>query len=252
MSSTLWKGHLSFGLISIPIKVHTSASPNKFSTNYLNPDTMSRVKQCWMDATTNELVNHKNLKKGYEHAPGQWILLDDTDLKSITLPSSKVIQLDRFVKASEISQEMIEKTYYLAPDVAGAKAYKLLSKALQKEKAVGIGSMTRLGREHIVAITNSSQGFLTLSTLFYESEIRAFESDLGPENPSKDEIELGRMLVKRSMGTLDLSSYKDEYHENMHKLIKAKTAGQSFAMPEVTETGASQVDLLAQLKASLK
>jgi DNA end-binding protein Ku len=252
MSQTLWKGHILLGLLSLPVKLKSAASEEKLRFNKINKTTGNRVKQCWKDSGTGKDTETSELTLGYEIAPDHFVLVDSEEMKAVAPISSKTIRLEKFIPSSQLGLEMINKTYYLVPEEAGVRAYTLLTDALELQGAVGIGSMTRLSREHLVAVTVGREGLL-ISTLYYSHEMRQHELTFDPgSKASPDEISMGRNLVEKFTQPFDHTEYRDSYQTNLKQLIDAKSKGKKIPKLPATTKPAEITDLMAQLKASLK
>ncbi len=253
MASTVWKGHLTFGLISVPVRLTVAARPKKVSFNMVNPDTMSRVKQQLYDPVSEKVVSRKDLAKGAEMEDGSYVLITDDDIKKITPATSKTMEVIEFVKLEEVDPVFFESSYYLSPDgEAGEKPYFLLAQAMEEEGYGAIAKMLRSGREHIVIIRPSSGGVM-LHTLFYSDEVRDHEGLSGKDNVNLEpqELELGRMFIKQLATEFEPAKYRDTYRESLLKLVEDKAQGREV-QPLATPAAPPARDLMAALKASLE
>jgi DNA end-binding protein Ku len=250
MASTVWKGHLTFGLISIPVRMYAAARGERISFNQLHKECHSRLKQPLFCPTCNRQVERNEVVKGYEHEKDQYVLFNDGELDKIEPVSAKVMEILEFVKLDEVDPLYFDASYYIAPEDAGAKAYQLLLKAMEESGYGAIAKLTMHQREHIVVIRPGSKG-MTLHTMFYTNEIRAAEAAPSDKIELKDqERKLAQQLIASLAAPFQPEKYKDEYQENVRTMIDAKLQGK-----EVTEVAqphmAPVIDLMEALKKSL-
>lgn len=253
MASTVWKGHLTFGLISVPVRLVVAARPERVHFNMLNPETMSRVKQKLYDPVADKDVERKNLVKGAEIEDGRYVIITDEDIQKITPKTSKTMDVLEFVKLDDVDPVYFDASYYLIPDgEAGEKPYYLLAQALEQEGYAAIARMVRAQRESVVIVRPSGGGMM-LHTLFYADEVRAVPEFGHPENVEiqEKELELGRMFVKSLAAEFEPEKYKDKYREALTEMIAARARGEEVqAVP--TPSAPPAMDLMAALKASLE
>src|SRR5215468_1577176 len=250
MASTVWKGHLTFGLISIPVRMYAAARGERISFNQLHKECHSRVKQPLFCPTCNRQVERNEIVKGYEHEKDQYVLFNEGELDKIEPSSAKVMEILEFVKLDEMDPLYFDASYYMAPEDAGAKAYQLLLKAMEESGYGAIAKLTMHQREHIVVIRPGSKG-MTLHTMYYTNEIRAAEAVPSDKIELKDqERKLAQQLIESLAAPFQPEKYKDEYQENVRAMINAKLQGK-----EVTEVAqphmAPVIDLMEALKKSL-
>ena len=250
MATTVWKGHLTFGLISIPVRLYAAARGERISFNQLHNVCHSRLKQPLFCPVCNRQVERSEIVKGYEYEKDQYVLFNEDDLDKIAPPSAKVAEILEFVKLSEIDPIYLDASYYLSPEEAGLKAYQLLMKAMQETGYGAIAKLYMHQREHIVIIRPGAQG-MTLHTMFYSSEVRAAEALPTNRVEIKDqEKALAEQLITSLAGPFEPQKYRDTYQDNVRGLIDAKLKGK-----QVTEVAqprlAPVVDLMEALKKSL-
>jgi DNA end-binding protein Ku len=250
MATTVWKGHLTFGLISMPVRMTTAARGERISFNQLHKECHSRLKQPLFCPVCNRNVERSEIVKGYEYEKDQYVLFNEDELDKIEPSSAKVMEILEFVKLDEMDPLYFDASYYLAPEDAGAKAYQLLMKAMKESGYGAIAKLTMHQREHIVIVRPGTQG-MTLHTMFYSNEIRAAESVPTDKIEVKDqEKKLARQLIESLAAPFEPQKYRDEYQENVRTMIAAKLKGQ-----EVTEVAqphmAPVIDLMEALKKSL-
>lgn len=253
MAATLWKGHLTFGLISVPVKMFAAARTESVSFNQIHGACGSRIKQLTHCPTCDRTVERKELLKGYEIESGRYILVDEAELEKMTPPSGKTLEVQSFVKLEEVDPVYFNTSYYLVPDgAAGEKAYYLLMLALKNAAYAGIARLTLHQREHIVIVRPALDG-LMLHTLYYSDEVRKVEEYGHPEKVqvSEKELELAAMFINALAAPFDASEHRDHYRENVLQMITARAAGQEVTLPPAAPR-APIMDLMAALKASIE
>ncbi len=251
MASTVWKGYLSFGLISIPIRLFAAARPNRISFRQVVKETMRPIKQQLYSPELDRVVERKELAKGYEVAKDEYILIDEKEIEKIEPPSSSTMEILEFVKIDEIDPLYFDSSYYTAPDEGGRKPYALLVKAMEESGYCAIAKISMHQREHTVVV-RPYKGGMTIHTMFYADEVR----DLSEYGPIADveireqELKLAEQLIESLAGHFDPESFSDTYRTQVQAMIEAKIEGrQSEAAP--TRRLAPVVDLMEALQKSL-
>jgi DNA end-binding protein Ku len=274
MVSTIWTGSISFGLVNVPVRLYTTIDTSKdFSFNQLDKEGHRIQYKKWCPVEERE-VAYSEIKKGYEIAKDQYVVIEKQDLEKIAVESTSTIDIKEFIDEQELDPLFVEKSYYIAPDSTDKrgrkklkdnsapavqdKAYSLLVKVLHDTKKAAIGKVVLRGeKEHLVAIRAYQRG-LVLHTLHYLSEIKPLEAITEiseAKGPSIDEKErsLGHLLVENlTTKDFDISRYHDEYTEELEKLINAKAKGKVRMVRQVTKEPQQTQDLIAALKASLE
>jgi DNA end-binding protein Ku len=251
MASSVWKGYLSFGLLSIPIRLFTAARGDRIGLNQLHEVCHSRIKMPLFCPTCDRKVERSEIVKGYEYEKDQYVLFSDEDLDKIEPESARAMEILEFVKVDEIDPLYYDASYYLTPEEEGKKAYSLLLKAMEDSGYAAIAKVTMHQREHIVVIRARAEG-MTLHTMFYQSEIRevAEFSHQDKVEPKEQEKKLAVQLIDSLAATFEPAKYRDEYQESMRAMISAKQKGQ-----EVTATVHPQrapvIDLMDALRKSI-
>jgi DNA end-binding protein Ku len=249
MATSVWKGHITFGLISIPVHMATAARGERISFNQLHKECHSRLKQPLFCPVCNRNVERSEIVKGYEHEKDQYVLFSEDELDKIEPPSAHVMEILEFVKLSEMDPLYFDSSYYVTPEDAGVKAYQLLMSAMKESGYGAIAKLTMHQREHIVILRPGSKG-MTLHTMFYSNEIRAAESVPDKVELKDQEKKLAQQLIESLATPFEPQKYRDEYMENVRGMIAAKLKGQ-----EVTEVAqprmAPVIDLMEALKKSL-
>lgn len=250
MATTVWKGHLTFGLISIPVRMFAAARGERISFNQLHNVCHSRLRQPLYCPVCNRQVERSEIVKGYEYEKDQYVLFTEEELDKIEPPSAHVMEILEFVKLDEMDPLYFDASYYISPEDAGIKAYQLLLKGMEESGYGAIAKLTMHQREHIVIVRPGTQG-MTLHTMFYSNEIRAAEAVPSDKIELKDqEKKLADQLIQSLAAPWQPEKYRDEYQENLKGMIQAKLKGQ-----EVTEVAqphmAPVIDLMEALKKSL-
>jgi DNA end-binding protein Ku len=247
------KATISFGLVSIPVKLYTSSeSSGDIHFNMLHDACGSRLKQQYICTKDGDVVERANTVKGYEFAKGQYVILSADELKALDAVASNAIDLVEFVPASALDPIYIEKSYYLGPDKGGERAYGLLREAMVETGLVGVASYSARGKSYIVSVRPFKDGII-LHQLRYDEEIKDWsEVPVGDLPPVKDaELKLATQIIRQiAHETFEAKKYKDEVRERVMTLIQGKIEGQEItAAPEAPQ--GKIVDLMEALKASL-
>ena len=251
MASTVWKGHLTFGLVSLPIKLFSAARSETVSFNQLHKSDHSRVKQVLYCQAEDKPVPRSELVKGYEYEKDKYVVLDDEDVKKAAPPSAKTMEILEFVKTDEVDPVYMESSYYVAPDEAGEKPYSLLFEGLKRTGYVALAKVAMHNREHIVILRPGSKGII-LHTMYYADEVRKVEEFRTDSTLIKDkEVDLAKMLIESLAAPFEPEKYKDSYRENLMAMIKAKVEGKELVEAPTTEKLAPVVDIMEALKMSL-
>jgi DNA end-binding protein Ku len=249
MAASSWKGYLTFGLISIPIRLSPAARTERISFNQLHNVCHTRLKQPLFCPTCNRTVERNEIEKGYEYEKDQYVLFTQEELEQVEPESARSMEILEFVKADEIDPLYFDASYYAAPDEGAEKPYQLLLDAMQQSGYAGIAKVTMHNREYIVIIRPRKDG-LALHTMFYPNEIRH-----ATEYPHKFEIKeperkLAQELIKTLAAPFHPENYHDTYQEGLRSLIEAKTSGKQI--PAIMHAApAPVIDLMEALKKSL-
>ncbi len=250
MASTVWKGHLTFGLVSFPVKLYSAARSESISFNQLHKTDGSRVRQVLYCAAEDKPIPRTEIVKGYEYEKDRYVVIEDEEIKKVAPQTAKVMEIQEFVKADSVDPIYLETSYYMAPDEAGEKPYALLFDALKKSGYMGIAKVTMHNREHVVILRPGANGVL-LHTMYYNHEIRKvdeFRTDLSLVK--EKELALAQSLVEALAAEFEPDKYKDSYRENLLQMIESKKEGREvLATPEPRQE--KVVDILEALKASL-
>jgi DNA end-binding protein Ku len=250
MASTVWKGHLTFGLVSFPVRLYSAARGESISFNQLHKADGSRVKQVLYCAAEDKPIPRSEIVKGFEYEKDRYVIIEDEEVKKVAPSTAKVMEIQEFVKGEQVDPIYFETSYYMAPDEAGEKPYALLFDALKKTGYVGVAKVAMHNREHVVILRPGQNGVL-MHTMYYQHEIRQvdeFRTDLSLVK--EKELALATSLIEALAGEFEPEKYKDNYRENLLVMIEAKKQGEEVvATPEPQQ--AKVVDILEALKASL-
>jgi len=250
MASTVWKGHLTFGLVSFPVKLFTAARGESISFNQLHKTDNSRVKQVLYCAAENKPIERSEIVKGYEYEKDRYVVIEEEDIKRVAPSSAKVIEILEFVQSNEVDPLYFESSFYMAPDDAGEKPYALLYDTLKKTGYVGVAKVAMHNREHIVIFRPGPYGLL-MHTMYYTHEVRKVEEFRTDTSLVKEkEGELARMLVESLAAPFEPEKYHDTYRDNLQALIEAKVKGQEVVAPPPKEPS-KIIDIMEALKQSL-
>jgi DNA end-binding protein Ku len=250
MASTVWKGHLTFGLVSFPIRLYSAARSESISFNQLHKSDGSRIKQVIYCQAEDKAIPRSEIVKGFEYEKDHYVVIEDEEIKKVAPATAKVMEILEFVKSDQVDPIYFETSYYMAPEEAGEKPYALLFDALKKTGYVGVAKIAMHNREHIVILRPGANGVL-LHTMYYTTEIRKvdeFRTDLSLVK--EKELALATSLIEALSADFEPEKYQDTYRDNLLKMIDAKKQGQEVvATPEPQQ--AKVVDILEALKNSL-
>jgi DNA end-binding protein Ku len=249
----IWKGNISFALVSIPISLFSATRRNELSFHHLHKKDMSPVSYKRFCDTEDVEVPWEDITKGYEYEKGQYIEITDEDLDKADIELTKTIQIQEFVQEDEIDPLYFDKPYYLEPQKGGERAYALMRDALAHSKKVGIAKVVLKTREHLAAVKTVGN-MMTLQTMRFAHEIVDTGELNLPEKAeiSKKEMDLANTLIDSMSDKFDASKYKDDYYDKVLEIIQMKVAGVSPQAPAPKGPGpAKVVDLMEILKQSL-
>jgi DNA end-binding protein Ku len=250
MAATVWKGHLTFGLVSFPVKLYSAARSENISFNQLHKEDGSRIKQVIYCQKEDKPIPRSEIVKGYEYEKDRYVIVEDEDIKKVAPETAKVMEIQEFVKGEEIDPVYLETSYYLAPDEAGEKPYALLYDALKKSGYVGIAKIAMHNREHIVVVRPGATGVI-LHTMYFSDEVRKadeFRTDM--KLVKEKELALATNLIEAMAAEFEPAKYKDEYRENLLRMIEDKKKGKVVVATPAPHRE-KVVDIMEALRASL-
>jgi len=251
MAAIVWKGYVSFGLVSFPVRLMAAARAETVHFHMLHKKDLSRVKEVWYCVEENKPIERSEIVKGYEAGKNDYVVIDDQDLKKIAPPTATTMDILQFVKSNDVDPILFESSYYVAPDEKVSKPYALFLAALTETKCDAIARIAMHNREHIVII-RAADGGLVLHTLYYADELhRANQAETPKIKLGKEELELAKTLVRQMVAPFNLGPFHDTYRENVERLIEEKKKGQKITATKQPRT-APVIDLMEALKRSLK
>jgi DNA end-binding protein Ku len=251
MASTVWKGFISFGLITIPVRLFAAARTERVSFNQIHQVCGGRIKQQTFCPQCNRVVERSELVKGYEVEKDRYVRVNDEDVKAIAPASSDTMEILEFVKADGIDPIYYDSSYFMVPEEAGKKAYHLLLETMRKSGYSAIAKVAMHQREYTVVVRPHADGLL-LHTMFYPEEVREVPEFRRDENVTvkPQEVALAEKLVEGLAADFDPSKYHDEYQTKMQQMIEAKKDGLTVGV-EAPKRRAPVIDLMQALQKSL-
>jgi len=253
MAHAIASGTISFGLVSVPIKLFAATKSKSVSFNLLHAKDKSRLRQQYVCATCGEVVDRNAMAKGYEFAKDQYVVLTEDDLRGLEQKTEQSIEIEEFVPISQVDPIFFEKTYLLGPDKGGQKAYRLLCDAMAKAGRGAVAKFATRGKQQLVLL-RQAQGGLMMHALFYADEVRGFEEiDRGESVTLKGgELELAVQLIEQlASERFEPQQYDDDYRKRLLDVIEQKVAGQEVTAAPAQPPRAQIIDLMDALKASL-
>jgi DNA end-binding protein Ku len=248
----MWKGAISFGLVTIPVSMYPATEEKSLKFNQLHDEDHGRIRYKRVCSIDGEEVGYEHIVKGYEVDKGRYVVLTDEDLAAVPVGSSRTIDIQQFVDLDEIDPILFKRSYYVVPEETGAKAYALLRKALAEGNKAGIAKVSFRDKEHLAALRFKDRVFV-LETMYWPDEIRpaGFETlDADPE-PRPQEVAMARSLIENLTEPWDPEAYRDEYREALLDIVEKKIAGEPIEVPTEAPP-AGVVDLMEALKASVE
>src|SRR6516165_1558824 len=250
MASSVWKGHLTFGLVSFPIRLFSAARSETISFNLLHKEDHSRIRQVTYCQAEDQAVPRSELVKGYEYEKDHYVEIDDEDIKKVAPKTAKVMEILEFVKSDQVDPIYLESSYYVAPDEGGERPFALLFEALRESKYYALAKVAMHNREHIIILRPGAKGILS-HTMYYQDEIRQVEEFRTDTSLVKDkELEMAKMLISSLEADFEPAKYHDAYRENLQQMIEAKIEGKKVVETPVA-TVAPVIDIMEALKRSL-
>ncbi len=255
MPRSSWKGYLKLSLVSCAVALfNATTTAERVSFTTLHRKTGNRLKQLMVDSDTDEPVDRPDRVKGYEVSKGQFVVVEDDDLEAIKIESTKLIDIESFVPQSEIDQIYADGSYYLAPDDRVAEeAFAVIRDSMARKNMVGIGRVVLSRRERMIMLQPRGKGILA-TTLRYPYEVRQdaeyFRGISEIELP-KEMLEIAEVIIDRKSGHFEPEKFSDRYEEAVVSLVRAKQAGQTFAVPEAPAPS-RVVNIMDALKRSLE
>jgi DNA end-binding protein Ku len=252
----MWKGAIQFGLVTIPVKLYL-ATESKYgvSFNMLHAKDLSRIQMKIFCPVDDKVISRSDTVKGYEYAPGQYVVIDDEDLEKVPLKTVRAIEIEQFTKPDESdgNVKFVKQAYYIEPDKVGRKAFYLLKQVLEEEELTAICKVVIKDREALAALDPFGKTLL-LTTLHWPDEIRALADLELPEEEfdfKPAEMAMAKQLVAAMTGEFEPRKYKDEYRDALMKIIEQKVDGKEVVEQAPVEETGKLIDLMAALEASV-
>jgi DNA end-binding protein Ku len=256
MPRAIWTGTISFGLVTVPVKLYSAIDRKTVRFHQLSGKTGVRVAQKRVDPKSDEEVPYENIVKGFELAPDRYVVVKPEELDALQPQKTRTIEIEDFVELSQIDPIFYDHPYYLAPGPGGAKPYRLLLEAMRETGKVAIARVVIRNKEQLVAIRPMGD-VLVMSTMLFADEVLAPErleelSDGAAAKTNKREVDIAKQLVGSLAGDFKPDKYRDAYREQVLELIERKAHGEKIAVqPPPEEVRAPAPDLMSALKASL-
>ena len=251
MPRSMWKGAISFGLVTIPVAVYPATEEKTLRFNQLHDEDGGRIRYKRVCEKDGEEVTFEHIVKGYEVEKDRYVVLTDDDFDAVPIASSRAIDIVQFVELDEIDPVLFKKSYYLVPDETGAKAYALLREAMKEDDRVGIAKVSFRDKEHIAALRFKDDAFV-LETMFWPDEVR--DADFGGVDVDLEvrdqELQMARQLIDSLTSDWSPEEFSDAYRAALLEIVEAKLNGQEIEVVEQEPT-AKVVDLMEALKASV-
>ena len=249
----IWKGAITFGLISIPVRLYSAVESKSIKFHQLHAEDGGRIRYKRECSKCGREVGWDDIIKGYEYSKDHYVRFSDEELEALDVDSIKAIDVVTFVPLDKIDPIYFNKTYYVAPEASGLKAYKLLADALQAEGQVGIAKVALRDKEHLATVRLKDDVFV-LETMHWPDEIREAEfEELDMKVDVRDpEVKMARQLIQQLSGEFHPDEFHDDYRERLQNLAERKIEGQEITVSaEAEEEAAPVVDLMEALKASV-
>ncbi|GAA3822825.1 Ku protein [Sphaerisporangium flaviroseum] len=249
---SIWKGAISFGLVTIPVKLYSATEQKDVTFHQVHREDAGRIKYKRVCSVDGEEVPYSEIAKGYELPGGEVVVLTDEDFADLPLSTSRRIDVLQFTPAEQLDPILFNKSYYLEPESTGVKPYVLLRDALERTGQVAIVKVALRQRESLAAL-RIREGVFVLETMLWPDEVRdpgfAFQEEEVEVRPQ--ELQMAESLIDTMAGEFDPTEYHDAYREALQQVIEAKVEGKELVRPEAAEQAGPAVDLMAALRASV-
>jgi DNA end-binding protein Ku len=250
---SLWKGSLTFGLVNIPVRLYSAVEEKSLRFHLLHDEDGGRIKYQRSCSKCGKEVTWDDIVKGYEYSKDHYVTFDQDELSALDVDSIKAIDVVTFVPLESIDPVYFNKTYYVAPEASGLKAYRLLQEALDAEGQVGIAKIALREKEHLATI-RLMDGVFVLETMHWPDEIRTPEfEELEKKIDVRDaEVKMARQLIQQLSGDFNPEEFTDEYRTRLEELVERKVEGEEVTVAAAPEEEPTKVvDLMEALKASV-
>jgi len=250
MTRPIWSGTISFGLVSVPVRMYSATESKELRFHFLHKRDLQPIGYDKVRRDTGEHVDNDDIVRGFEVEKGRFVPLEDEDLDRLDIELTKTIDILDFVDLDEIDPIYFRKAYYLEPQEGAEKPYRLLVRALEETGKVGIAKVVIRNKQHLAAL-RPWNGVLVLETMYYADEVRQPERSDGRVRLQKPEVEMAKSLVENLSEPFKPEKYDDTYRKELLDLLRAKAKGKALPEP-VPEEGGEVVDLLAALRESVE
>ncbi len=250
MAASVWTGYLTFGLISMPVRLYSGARGSRVSFHMLHRDDHVRVKQQLVCPEDQKVLDHNEIVKGYEYRKGDYVIIEPDEIKKIEPKTAKAMEILEFVPQDQVDLIYFESSYYLMAEEAGRRPYALLAQAMEETGYLAIAKLTMHNREYTV-ILRPYRGGLMLHTMYYADEVRQLENFGRPEVDIKEaEVKVAHQLIQALEAKFEPQKYHDTFEDNLRELIRAHLEGREVKAVSKPRP-APVTDLMAALKQSL-
>ncbi|MDN4160283.1 non-homologous end joining protein Ku [Nocardioides abyssi] len=247
----IWKGAVSFGLVSVPVKLYAATESHDVSFRQVHAKDGGRIKYQRVCSIDGEEVPYSEIAKGYETEDGEMVILDEDDLAELPSTSSREIAVEKFVPSDQIDPMLFEKSYYLEPEKSGAKPYALLRQALLEADRMAVVTVA-LRQRTTVAVLRVRDDVIVLQTMMWPDEVRTPDFSVETGEVKDAEVKMARMLVETLAGDFEPDEFEDDYAEAVETMVKTKIeGGEVKRTPTSTKSSGEVVDLLAALQRSV-
>jgi DNA end-binding protein Ku len=256
MPRSIWTGAISFGLVTVPVKLYSAVNRKTVRFHQLSGTSGVRIAQKRVDPQSGEEVPYEDIVKGYELAPDRYVVVEPDELATLQPKKTKTIEIEDFVELSQIDPIFYDHPYYLAPGPGGAKPYRLLLEAMAESERVAVARVVIRSKEQLVAI-RAMGDVLEMATMLFADEIASPDQldelpDPNEVKTTKREVDIAKQLIDSLAGEFEPDKYRDTYRDDVLALIERKAEGKEIAIqPEAEEVAAPTPDLMSALKASL-
>ena len=251
MPRAIWSGSISFGLVSVPVRMTSAVSEHKLHFNFVHEPDGSPIGYEKVCKKEGKPVDDDEIVKAFEIEKGEWVYMTDEDFEAAAVDQgAKTVDIQAFVPYEEIDPVFFERTYYLEPQEGGEKVYALLARAMEDSGLVGVAKLVMRDRQHLACL-RIREGVITLERMHFADEIRPTKG-LAPGRTklAKQELAMAKQLVEQFSGSFEPESFRDTYRDTLCEIIRAKQRGETVAAPEAPEAE-EPVDLMAALRASI-
>jgi len=252
-SRAMWSGVISFGLVTIPVRLYPAVREKTVRFHLLDAKEKVRLHRKMVRSTDEKEIPAQQQVRGYEVAPDQYVVVTDEELRSVEPHGGRAVEIEEFVTLEEIDPVYFQRAYYLVPGENGAKPYQLLLDAMTRAKRVAVGRFFMRDKEYLVAL-RPIDGVVCLETMHFADEVVSTDTLDLPRNVKLDEREtkIALQLVEAMSGSFQPQRYRDSYRDAVERMVQAKVAGKEIVtQPPAEEEPGEVVDLIARLEASL-